>query len=328
MRKQFMRPAALLLAAITALSCSASALFGRSAPEADEGAPAARDVEVRTYTNIPCQSQFLAVDREGEDVTFALAEAPKKGTVTIDGANFTYTPKDGAKGSDRFTYTASDSAGHVSSPATVTVTIERVRSGVTYADTDQDTACAAAAQCLAERGVFTGARIGNKYYFEPARQVTREEFLAMVLETAGREVTDVTMTGFSDDDAIPTWAKGYVSAAVTDGVVYGKPTEAGPAFQGASPISFREAAAILDRVLDLGDVDLDEWYADREAAPTWASQAVGNMEAFQVMAAGSFGSDTLAGPVTRADAAKMLSAAGTLLAGGEEASSGLLGWLS
>ena len=325
MKKQLMRPAALLLASLAALSCSASALFGKSAPEAEAGAPTARDVEVRTYTSIPCESQFLAVDREGEDMTFAVAEAPKKGTVTIDGANFTYTPKEGAKGSDRFTYTATDSAGHVSPPATVTVTIERVRSGVTYADTAQDAACAAAAQCLAERGVFTGAKIGDNYYFEPRRQVTREEFLAMVLETAGREVTEVTVTGFCDDSAIPAWAKGYASAAVTDGILLGKPTEEGPAFRGEAPISFQEAAAILDRVLNLGDVDLDEWYADREAAPTWAAQAVGNMEAFQVLSAGSFGSDALDRPVTRADAAGMLAAAGTLLEGGEE-KTGLFGW--
>ena len=32
--------------------------------------------------------------------------------------------------------------------------------------------------------------------FEPDRTVSREEFLAMVMETSGAEVTDVTMTGF------------------------------------------------------------------------------------------------------------------------------------
>lgn len=46
-------------------------------------------------------------------------------------------------------------------------------------------------------------------------------------------------------------------------------------------------------MLNLGDVDLDVWYADREAVPSWAAQAVGNMEAFSVLSAGSFGSKTM-----------------------------------
>ena len=149
------RIAGLVLAAAVLLSGSASALFGKKTQELEEGAPAARDVEIRTYTGIPCESQFLASDSEGDDMTFALDQKPKKGSVEISGANFTYTPKEGASGNDRFTYTATDSAGHVSQPATVTVTIERVRSGVTYADLDSCPA-ARAAQTLAEKGIFTG----------------------------------------------------------------------------------------------------------------------------------------------------------------------------
>ena len=213
-------------------------------------------------------------------------------------------------------YTATDSAGHVSQPATVTVTIEKTRSGVTYADTG-DSKAAAAAQQLAEEGIFTGAKIGDQYYFEPDRPVSRSEFLAMVLETSDREVTAVTMTGFCDDEAIPTWAKAYAAAGVADGIVQGKTTPEGAAFQGDETITFNEAATVLDRVLDLGDVDLDVWYADREAVPSWAAQAVGNMEAVSVLSVGSFGSAAMETPVTRADAARMLCAAKTLLEGEE-----------
>ena len=133
------------------------------------------------------------------------------------------------------------------------------------------------------------------------------------------------MTGFCDDDAIPTWAKSYAAAGVAEGIVQGKPTEHGAAFSCGEPISYSEAATVLNRVLDLGDVELEVWYADRDAVPSWAAQAVGNMEALNVLRVGSFGSDGLEAAVTRADAARMLSAAGTLLRGEEP--SGLLGWL-
>ena len=304
------RAAALCLAVVLTLSVNAAALFGgKEKAQPAEGSPMAQALEIRTYRGIPYHAQFLAAGGEGEDLTFTVEKEPKKGTVQIDGASFTYT--------------VTDSAGRVSQPATVSVTIEKAKSGVTYADTADSTA-AVAAQDLAEAGIFTGAKIGDQYYFEPDKPVSRSEFLAMVMETAGDEPTAVTMTGFCDDAAIPTWAKAYAAAGVADGIIQGVSTAEGVAFQGDEPITFNEAATVLNRVLAVEDVDLAGWYADREAVPSWAAQAVGNMEAVSVLAAGSFGSAAMGETVTRADAAQMLSAAGTLLEG-EPA--GLFDWL-
>lgn len=327
MKNRSLRTIAVLALTAMLLTGSASALFGKKTEEAApaEGAPQVWDLEIRTYRDIPGQGQFLASDPEGEEMTFALVEEPRKGVVVIEGDSFTYTPDEGITGSDRFTYTATDSQGHTSAPAKVSVAIDKTRSGVTYADTENSPA-ACAAQELAEKGIFTGGKIGDYYYFQPDQPVSRSEFLAMALETAGRDVTDVTMTGFCDDTSIPTWAKAYAAAGAADGVIQGSRTAEGVAFRGDETVTFNEAATILDRVLDLGDVDLDVWYADRAAAPSWAAQAVGNMEAVSVLSAGSFGSQTMEQAVTRADAAQMLAAAGVLLDGGEE-SKGLFSWL-
>ncbi len=326
MKSHLMRSAAVLTLAALLLTGSASALFGKKAEETPpEGAPQVWDLEIRTYRDIPGQGQFLASDPEGDEMTFSLVDEPRKGSVVVEGNNFTYTPDEGITGSDRFTYTATDSQGHVSAPAKVSVTIDKTRSGVTYADMEGRSA-ARAAQALAEKGIFTGGKIGDLYYFQPDQPVSRSEFLAMALEMAGREVTRVTMTGFSDDASIPTWAKAYAAAGAADGVIRGSATAEGVAFRGEETVTFNEAATILDRVLDLGDVDLDVWYADRGAAPSWASQAVGNMEAVNVLSAGSFGSQSMEQAVTRADAAQMLEAAGILLEG-EDTPKGLFGWL-
>lgn len=321
MKDRVKRAAALTLTAALLLAGSAQALFGFGKEEtgtAPETGLAVRDLEIRTYRGVPCQGTLEVADpADAEDVTFSIVEQPGKGTVTLDGANFVYTPKERAAGTDHFTYAAVNGEGDVSAPATVKITIEKVKSGVTYADTDPATA--AAAQCLVEEGIFTGAKIGETWYFEPDRAVSRGEFLAMVLETTGADVTEVTMTGFFDDDAIPTWAKSYASAAVAEGIIQGRPTENGAVFSCDDPISFSEAATVLNRVLDLGDVELEVWYADRETVPSWAAQAVGNMEALNVLSVGSFGSDGLEQPVTRGDAAQMLAAVGTLLRGTDSA---------
>ena len=313
MKRDDWKRAAVLVMAGLMLSGSASALFGKKTEPAEEGAPVVRDLTITTYRGIPYSAQFVASDGEGEDLTFALVDEPRKGTVSIDGVNFTYTPKEGATGGDSFTYAATDSTGKTSLPATVTVTIQKTRSGVTYADTDAKSAYAA--QCMAEEGIFTGAKIGGQYYFEPDRTVSRSEFLAMTMEMSGRDVTAVTMTGFADDEAIPTWAKAYAAAGVADGIVQGSATAEGAAFRSDEPITVSEAAAVLDRVLKIENVDLEVWYEGREEVPAWAAQAVGNMEAVSVLEAGSFESGALSQTVSRADAAQMLLSARALMKG-------------
>ena len=42
------------------------------------GAPVAQDLQIRTYRGIPYQAQFLASDGEGDDITYAVEEAPGK----------------------------------------------------------------------------------------------------------------------------------------------------------------------------------------------------------------------------------------------------------
>ncbi len=319
------RAAVLALAASLVLSTAASALFGRKQTETvQEGAPQVRALEIRTYRDIPYQAEFLTAG-ERTDVTYSVVDPPRKGDVTVEGASFTYVPKEGTTGTDRFTYAATDEQGRASLPAEVTVTIEKTRSGVTYSDMEGNSA-AAAAQELAEEGIFVGTKIGSRYCFEPEETVSRSEFLAMALEAAGREVTPVSMTGFCDDGAIPAWAKDYAAAGVADGILQGTATAEGVAFRGNDPISYNAAAAMLDRMLDMGDVELDVWYADRDAAPSWAAQAVGNMEALNVLEAGSFGSQTMEAPVTRADAARMISSVRALLREQEEPASGFLSW--
>lgn len=313
-KKQAQIPA-MLLALLMILTVPAQALFGKKNAEPVppvQGAPIAKEVSIKTYRNIPYRAQFLATDDEKNQLTYTVTEAPKKGNVTVEGDSFTYTPMEGKSGKDSFTYVVTDSSGNVSSPATVNIMVEKTKSGIEYQDT-KDNNAAAAAQYLAESGVFVGPCMGGNYYFEPDRTVSRGEFLAMTMELAGLKADTVTMTGFSDDAAIPTWAKAYAAAGLAEGIIQGVQSAEGVAFHSEDAVTYNEAAAILDRVLSVGNIDLETWFTDREAAPSWADQAVGNMESVSVMAAGSFGSGTLSQAMTRADAAQMLASAGALL---------------
>ena len=248
------RGMALVLMASLLLAGSAQALFGlgKSKPEtvSPENGPTARDLEIRTYRGIPYLGQLEAADPDGGELTFAIVTQPKKGTVTVEGANFTYTPKgERCRRGQLHLFRRQQRRGRV--PARHRDRDHRKDPLRRYLRGHRRGHRHRRAG-FSERGVFTGAKIGDKWYFEPDRTVSRGEFLAMVLETAGAEVTDVTMTGFRDDDAIPTWAKSYAAAGVAEGILRGKPTENGAVFSCEEPISFSEAATVLNRVLDVG----------------------------------------------------------------------------
>lgn len=309
-----------LLAVVLLPLQSAGALFGKEkeTPRAEEGAPVAREISARVYRGVPFTGRFAAVDNEGGALTFAITSQPKKGTLALtdDGLGFVYTPT-GRLGADSFTYTASDEEGNTSRSATVNLTIERVTSGVRYADMAENAAHTAAVD-LAEQGVFVGARLGESYFFEPERTLSRGEFIAMSLCAMGVASEEVGMTGFCDDPDIPTWAKGSAVAALNAGVVTGSDTDAGVAYRARDAITLNEAAVVLNRLLRVTDVDL----SDYDAAESWCAQAVANLQSVRVLETGRFTAEELGAGLTRAQAAELLSAAMTLRRG--EAEKGLL----
>ena len=281
------------------------------------GAPIVQNLTAETYTDILCTGTLSAVDNEGDPVTFAIDQYPQRGDVELaaDGETFVYTPHKGKTGTDTFTYTATDSDGNQSAPATVTITVRKNTAGIVYSDMEGHSAHAAAIH-LAEAGIWTGRQLGERYFFDPEEQVTRSEFLAAAMTAAEIEVSpEVQLTGFADDSAIAAWAKGYASAAVREGLVSGNATDSGMAFRGEDPITLREAAAIMNRLLQVTDVPLSQ-----DDSGDWAAQAMANMISVQVVEAGNFGASL---PLTRGDAAEILSAAADLL---KEEDTGFFHW--
>ena len=290
-----------------ALSVPALALTSTTA-DVENAAPIAEDLNLKTYKGVAVSSRFAAVDPEGDLVTFQVVDSPARGQVAMDEtdpAAFTYTPYEGKKGKDSFTYVAIDAKGNSSKPATVKVVIQKQTTAVSYSDLTGDPAHYAALR-LAEEGVYTGRQVGSLYCFDPDSTFTREEFLTMAMTAAGREpLADVSLTGFYDDGDISAWAKGYVSAALVVGTVEGSRNDAGQTvFAPNAPVTQAEAAVIIDRLLATGDVSGTASAFSEETAPAWAYQSVVNMEAVSVLSS----STDLYKPLTRAESAEMLSA--------------------
>ena len=286
--------------------------------------PIARNMELSTYQNIAVTGYFDAVDGEGDTLTFQLTSTPARGAVELaeDGsARFVYTPYENKTGKDSFTYVALDQAGNTSPEAKVTLCIEKPDTKVTYADLEGSAAHKAAIR-LAEEGILVGESHGGRYFFQPEQTVSRAEFLALAMDAAGLEpMEDVTVTGFSDDEAIPTWAKGSVSSALKAGVIQGERAPTGaPVFSAGTDITCGEATVMLDRLLNMADVPLEA--AGLSVQGHWAGQAAANLAASGVLAPDQSTSAALSEPLTRAAAAELLDGALDVLAAREAR-----GWL-
>ena len=276
-------------------------------------APTAENMEFATYKNVAYTGQFSAIDPEGDLITFQLVDKPARGSLVLSETNeaeFVYTPYENKTGKDSFTYIAIDSVGNTSAEATVKIQIEKPSTKVTYADMDGHPAYNAAIR-LAEENIFVGASMNGTHYFQPDTPVSRAEFLAMAMTAMDADILgEVSTTGFYDDSAIQTWAKPYVASALKSGDIQGCLSADGQiVFCADNKITQTEAAVLLNRMLRVSNISTETWGGDTSLIPSWACQAVINLETVGVISETSANPARLNEAVSRADAAQMLSAA-------------------
>lgn len=323
------RSLTLILAIVLALTFSAQALEVISVsvtPEPGQSvnyAPIAENLSFTTFKNVAVHGEFAAVDPEGDVISFRISAQPRKGAVEVSDAGFVYSPAEGKKGRDSFTYVAVDSKGNVSDEATVDIRIEKQNVKVSYSDMDSSDAHYAALR-LAEEGIYIGEQVGSEYYFDPSETLSRGEFLTLCMNAIGLEpLSGITRTGFSDDADIPVWEKAYISTALMAGVVQGYSTDSGEiVFSSTDEISCAEAMVMLNNSLKISDVS-SAASIEAEALPVWAAQAAANLSACSIISPTTANYNS---PLTRAEAAKMLCSSLDLLEERDSGNGSLLSW--
>lgn len=260
----------------------------------EDKAPVAVDSTLETYKNLANEGTLKVSDPEGLQLTYTITRQAKRGTVTIrEDGTFLYTPKKNKVGTDSFVYTATDPAGHVSREATVTVQILKPSTTTLYTDT-AGTDCRFEAEWLRNTGLFVGEQIGGKSCFQPAKTVSRGEFLTMLVKTLDIEVDEsASYTGFSDE--IPGWLRPYLAAALRVGITADWPH--GDVFGANEPINGMEAAVLIQNALDL-TVTTVAGKDESGEIPSWAQNAMNAMN--------DNGLALTPGLLTRAQAAKLL----------------------
>ena len=229
---------------VEAAATMAIDVFGKK-----DQAPVAEDSALETYKNLPNEGLLKVTDAEGQPLTFTITRQPKRGTLTLrEDGSFLYEPQKNKVGTDSFTYTATDPAGNTSREATVTITIVKPTDAKQYTDTAGH-ACRFAAEWMKNTGIFTAESIGGNGCFQPGKEVSRGEFVSMLVGALNLELDEEVATGFSDDCA--PWLKPYLAAAMRSGLMTGWIEE--DSFQGDVIITGTEAAAMIQNALDLAE---------------------------------------------------------------------------
>lgn len=255
--------------------------------------PVAEDSAVETYKNIPAKGNVKATDPEGQPMTYTVTRAPKRGNVVLrEDGSFTYTPKKNKIGVDSFTFTAADPAGNVSREAAVTITVLKPTEAPQYTDTlGKD--CQFAAEWMKHTGIFIGETLGDKTCFSPERQVTRGEFVTMLVKALDIPTDeDLVYTGYTDE--IPQWLQPYLAAAMRAGVTAGLKEQ--QVFGADEPVTGAEAAVMLCSALKLEKEALGQ---EEEATPVWGQDALTALAGRGITLDGD-------SPVTRGVAAQVL----------------------
>ena len=262
----------------------------------EDKAPIAEDSALETYKNLAVTGRLKVTDPEGQPMTFTVTRQPKRGNLELkEDGSFTYTPKKNKVGIDSFTYTATDPAGKVSREATVTVTLLKPTEATQYTDT-MGKECRFSAEWMRNTGIFTGENLAGKSCFQPEKEVTRGEFVTMLVKALDIPMEeDASLTGYTDE--VPLWLQPYLAAAVRSGLTAGLPEQ--EVFGADTPITGAEAAVMLQNALDLTVSRQDAETAADSTLPVWAQTAV------TTLADNGFALDAEA-VLTRGDAAQVL----------------------
>ncbi|MBQ8546672.1 MAG: S-layer homology domain-containing protein [Clostridia bacterium] len=238
-------------------------------PVASNGA----GISAWTMKNVSCFGTLLGYDPEGDELKFEAASLPKKGLLTISNnktGDFLYTPYENAKGTDAFSYRVRDSYGNYSETCTVNIKIEKNAPSMVFSDVEEKYICATSIAC--ENELMTWSKSDDGVLcFEPNAEVTREEFVVMIMRAMGAEsAPTIEKTRFADDNEISPQYKGYIESAFSLGIVKGKTENDGIHFNPKDPITLADAAVIINNIIGRKTTTSLTVFADDDEIPNWA----------------------------------------------------------
>ncbi|MCI9626772.1 MAG: hypothetical protein HFI90_08310 [Clostridia bacterium] len=159
-------------------------------------------------------------------------------------------------------------------------------------------------ELLVEKGIVSGDDKGD---FSPEQQVTREEFVKMIVLTLGLKTDSAAALPF-EDVAAGDWSYLYIAAAYQAGVISGTDENT---FGVGTTMSRQDIAVVTARALDAAQVKILPvtelvQFTDAAAAADYAAESIARIARSGIVGGYPDGSFQPQGTITRAEAAKVL----------------------
>lgn len=253
---------------------------------------------------VPVYASLKADDPDGDEITYHLVSAPKKGTLTLaENGEFSYLADADGKGTDSFSYYACDRYGNRSDVTAVSITTSANESGIVYSDLAGDEN-ALSAVCLAEKEILIGEKIGDEWYFYPEKTVTRGDFLMMAMRMCEIDTSLLAAndSGFADKDSFTDAQNRYISTAARLGLVVGLDTDEGRCFCPNDVMTSEQASTLLGRLAKYRELS----FGDIVAASIDEDGFISDEGMAMLASVGLVADEERKAEITRADAAKLL----------------------
>ena len=266
-------------------------------------------LDVSTYENVSVYGRLPCYDPEGDETVIEIVSYPETGILTLSDSttgDYVYTPAKDRTGKAEFRYVARDKYGNYSAARTVTLTVERSKTALTFTDMQGSTAHSAAIR-VTEEGIMNATVVDGKTYFNPMDKVSREDFVVMAMKALGmKKVTATDKTVFADDKEISDEARNHIATAYELGYIKGERDAQGRlCFSPKRAITRAEAACVLTGMIEAATPTVSVTFADGEYVPTWAESSLYSLSYMGIMHSDG-GNIAALDAVTRADAARIL----------------------
>lgn len=262
-----------------------------------------------TYRDVKVSGVLSAYDPEGDALVFEIVQYPENGRLYLVDevlGTYSYVPDDSYIGDDSFLYVARDQYGNYSASARVNLRVSAQGTSTVYRDLVDDPMHSYAI-AMTECGLMNGIQVGDHYYFEADREVTRSEFLITAMNAVGiKSVPDAAKTVFADDADIKNEMKGYVALAYSKGYISGIKIDGKLYYKPNEPIKLSEAAVIISNIIGYAEPKVVPVFADADKIPAWSGKAIESLHALGILET----PDMISGAedqITRGEMAKLLS---------------------
>lgn len=234
-------------------------------------------VSALTMKNLSCFGTLLAYDPEGDELEFEIVSYPKKALVCITNkqtGDYIYTPYENARGKDSFSYRVHDSYGNYSEVCNVEINIENKKANFVFSDVDKIDLYAVNVVC--EVGLMDSVKNADgSFSFNPNEEITREEFIALIMDVMGaKDVPQIEKTRFADDKDISPKYKGYLESAFSLGIITGTNEVDGVHINPKRPITLAEGAVIINNIIGAKKDTCLTVFADDDDIPGWARESI------------------------------------------------------